>query len=305
MSYQVATHQITGSTTGPHLLITGGVHGDEFEPMAAVRQLVQELEPDKVRGRVTLAPVVNEPAFQCGTRTAEDGLDLARTCPGRPDGSITEQVAHSLSSLIRSADYYVDLHTGGTRLRVQPLAGYMLHPDPSVCDMQRRMARAFGLPLIWGSDWRLDGRSLSVARDARVPAIYCEYLGGGGCDPQGVAAYVRGCRQVMIELGLLDGPRPSLSAHAVIAEDARPGAGHMQVNLPAPQAGFFEPQVELGAWVRAGQTFGAVVDTLGRRRETAPIPHDGQVIVLHSFARVDQGESLGVVLDASTVIQGR
>ena len=27
---------IVGTTAGPHLLITGGVHGDEFEPMAAI-----------------------------------------------------------------------------------------------------------------------------------------------------------------------------------------------------------------------------------------------------------------------------
>ncbi|MCH8241205.1 MAG: succinylglutamate desuccinylase/aspartoacylase family protein [Planctomycetes bacterium] len=31
---------VEGQTTGPHLLITGGVHGDEFEPMAAIRRLI-------------------------------------------------------------------------------------------------------------------------------------------------------------------------------------------------------------------------------------------------------------------------
>ena len=47
--------------------------------------------------------------------------------------------------LIRAADYYIDLHTGGTRLRVLPLAGYSLHPDRRILEVQRRMARAFGL----------------------------------------------------------------------------------------------------------------------------------------------------------------
>ena len=73
-------------------------------------------------------PIVNEPAFLRGERTAEDQLDLARVCPGNPDGSITEQIAHQLSELIREADYYIDLHTGGTTLRVLPLVGYVLHP---------------------------------------------------------------------------------------------------------------------------------------------------------------------------------
>src|SRR5262245_64646620 len=100
--------------------------------MAAVRRLAAEIDAARLHGRVTLVPVVNEPAFRRGQRTAEDGLDLARTCPGRADGSVTERVAHALTGLIRSADYYVDLHTGGTRLRVLPLVGYMLHPDRAV-----------------------------------------------------------------------------------------------------------------------------------------------------------------------------
>src|SRR5216110_2019341 len=112
---------IKGMRPGPRLLITAGVHGDEYEPMAAVRELIRQLQSRELRGSVTLVPVVNEPAFARTARTAEDGLDLARTCPGRADGSITERIAHVLSELIRSADYYIDLHTGGTRLRVQPL----------------------------------------------------------------------------------------------------------------------------------------------------------------------------------------
>src|SRR5688572_6264853 len=190
---KLTSYVITGDTPGPHLLITGGVHGDEFEPMAAIRQLLTEIRPAELRGRVTLVPVVNEPAFALGQRVADDGLDLARTCPGRADGSVTEQIAFALSTLIRAADLYIDLHTGGTRLMVWPLVGYVLHRDERVLNAQRRMARAFGLPLIWGTDPTLPGRSLSVARDANAPAIYTEYLGGGRLDPQGTQAYVTGC----------------------------------------------------------------------------------------------------------------
>src|SRR5438132_13017751 len=102
---QLKLKTIVGRGDGPHLLITGGVHGAEFEPMAAVRRLARQIDPSELRGRVTLVPVVNEPAFERGQRTADDGLDLARTCPGRPDGSVTERVAHALSELIRAADY--------------------------------------------------------------------------------------------------------------------------------------------------------------------------------------------------------
>ena len=293
---QLTARTIIGRIPGPHLLITGGVHGDEFEPMAAARHLLEQLQPDALRGRVSIIPVVNEPAFRRGQRTAEDGLDLARTCPGRPDGSATERIAHALSEHIRAATYYIDLHTGGTRLRVLPLVGYTLHHDPHVLATQRRMARAFGLPILWGTDPNLQGRSLSVARDARVPAIYAEYHGGGGCDPTGVAAYVQGCFNVLAELDMISAARQSALPVRVV-EDDRPSSGHMQINHPAPCEGFFDPAVELGQSVQAGQLFGTVVDLLGERREVVRAAHTGIVLVLHTFARVDVGESLGVILE--------
>jgi len=289
--------RITGFESGPHLLITGGVHGDEFEPMAAIRRLIPALRAEKLRGRVTLVPVVNEPAFRLGRRTGDDGLDLARTCPGRKDGSITEQIAFALSELIRTADYYIDLHTGGTRLRVLPLVGYALHPDIKVLEAQRRMARAFGLPIIWGTDPNLDGRSLSVARDARVPAIYAEYHGGGGCDPAGIDAYVHGCLRVLTDLDMIANAPPRDAKPPLILEDSRPGAGHMQINHPSPREGFFEPAVELGQRVSAGGMLGTVTDPLASHIEPIRAAHDGIVLVLHTFARVDAGESVAVILE--------
>ena len=88
-----------------------------------------------------------------------------------------------------------------------PLAGYTLHADEGVRERQRSMARAFNLPVVWGTSARLNGRSLSVARDVRVPAIYVENGGGGGCDPHRVEQNVQGCLNVARVLGMLDGPR--------------------------------------------------------------------------------------------------
>src|SRR6478735_759498 len=224
-SVTLQSREIVGDRPGPLLLITGGVHGDEFEPMVAIRRLMTVVNPTELCGELTLVPVVNEAAFLRGNRVAEDGLDLARTCPGKADGSITEQIAHALSELIQRADYYVDLHTGGTALAVWPMTGYVLHPDAAVLEKQRLMARAFNLPVIWGTDHRLEGRSLSVARDAKVHAIYAEYLGGGRCSPAGVDAYFDGCLSVMAALGMLE--RATIPSRVQIeVEDSRPNSGH-------------------------------------------------------------------------------
>ena len=111
----LTSRKFRADDTGPSLLVTGGVHGDEFEPIFAIRRLIRFFSSEEplTHGRLTLVPVVNEAAFLRGHRcAAADGLDLARTCPGRRDGSPTEQVAAELSELIRASDYYIDLHTG-------------------------------------------------------------------------------------------------------------------------------------------------------------------------------------------------
>jgi predicted deacylase len=43
--------------------------------------------------------------------------------------------------------------------------------------------------------------------------------------------------------------------------------------------------------------FGKVVDVLGDRSEIVRAAHAGIVLVLHTFARVEAGESLGVILE--------
>ncbi|MBI1314358.1 succinylglutamate desuccinylase [bacterium] len=295
------TFSFTGGAheAGLHLLVTGGVHGDEFEPIAAIRRLIGlfNARDERVagfRGRVTFVPIVNEAAFLRGHRCADDGLDLARTCPGKPDGTVTEQTAFALSELIRAAGCYIDLHTGGTELSVFPLAGYTLHPNADVLAIQRRMARAFNLPVIWGTAANLDGRSLSIARDAGVPAIYCEYLGSSTCSADGIDAYVKGSLNVMSELEMLDREFPASRVEHVI-ENSAPGSGHMQVCNPSPVDGFFESAVRLGDQVRAGELLGHVYPLAGEPAAEICADVDGLVLVLRTFPRVHAGESVGVV----------
>jgi predicted deacylase len=278
------------------LLIAGGVHGDEFESMAAIRRLRRFINPDTLRGTLTLVPVVNEPAYRRQHRTAEDGKDLARTFPGTPDGAITERVAHAFAPLIRQADAFIDLHSGGTTLSCLPWCGYMLHGREQVLDRQRALARAFNLPIIWGTSGKLDGRSLSVARDASVPAIYAEYHGEGRCDPAGVDAYFEGCLNVLSSLGMIERPAPPPRVQHVI-EDDRENSGYLQINNPAPREGYFEPAVALGQRVQPGDLLGTVCDVLGDDVREMRSAQKGIVCVLRTFPRVNQGDTVAVILE--------
>jgi len=300
----IAVRTIVGTAAGPRLLVLAGVHGDEYEPMEAVRRLAWRLASLPFRGCVTLVPVANPTAFAGATRTGSDGLDMARSFPGDPNGSPTLRAAHAVTGLIRQADCVIDLHTGGRVMKVLPLTGYMLHPDPRILDTQRRIARSFGLPVIWGTSPTLEGRSLSAARDLGVPGIYAEH-GGGGCDPRAVDDYLRGCLGVMRELGMLaaggaadtgaDGA-PAADPPLVV-EDPRPGSGHMQSSHPAPAAGFFRPLVALGAEVLVGDLVGTVCDPLGENEHEVFAEATGLVLVVRAEPSVRVGDALVVILE--------
>ena len=295
-SIKLKSITITGNSPGPKLLILGGIHGDEFESMWAIRRLKETLVPDALNGSITLIPIVNEGAFWLGQRTAEDGLDLARTCPGKENGSTTEQVAFLVSKLIRESDYLIDLHSGGLVSKFYPTVGYMLHDDSEVLEMQQKMADAFNMPVVWGTNARHEGRTLSIARDALIPAIYSEWLGSGDCDPEGVEAYYEGCLNVMGVLGIIKRAQsPSRIRYRV--EDDREGSGHIQLNYPSPFFGFFEPCVELMEPVEPGDVLGIVTDALGDRREQIVSSQTGHILVIRTFNRVYEGDTLAAILE--------
>ena len=300
----IPRHTFEFDAPGSHLLIIGGIHGDEYEPVAAIHQLINHFQPHNrkdlgsLSGKLTLVPVANLSAYHRGQRCGDDGLDLARTFPGDSNGSVTQRAAFELTSLIAESDLLIDLHTGGTDLSVAPLCGYMMHAMPDVLNQQRRMARAFNLPVVWGTSSELDGRSLSAARDVNVPAMYCEYLGSATCSRAGVQAYVDGCLNVMAEFGMLYRDLPP-DVIQLTVEDPRPSSGHLQICNLAPFDGLFQASVVLGQSVHAGDIIGQLLDVVNGTKQDILTQQDGIVLVLRTFPGVKQGQSLFVILETS------
>ncbi|NGM62835.1 succinylglutamate desuccinylase [Sphingobacterium sp. SGG-5] len=289
-------YTINPGQSGPRVLILAGVHGDEYEPMLAAMQLLDELPDLLIRGCVTIVPVVNEAAYVNGSRCACDGIDMARICPGNKEGSVTEQAADAVSLLIKEADYLIDMHTGGLLYDIYPMVGYMLHSSPEILEKQQQMAIASGFPLIWGTDSRPNGRTLSVARDHNVPAVYFEYGGGTGFREEVVERYKEACIRILAYQGLFEEPFSIQDRYNYWLEDERPDSGHLQIKMPAPVGGVFIALAKTGEYMRKGQLFGEIADPLSK--ETHPIfaGEDGLVFLLRTNVHVKAGEALGGIL---------
>jgi predicted deacylase len=140
---------VVANGQGRTALVTAGNHGDEYPGQVAVLRLMPELTPDQVRGRVILVPALNPPAARAGTRLSPlDGKKFNRCFPGRPDGTVTEVIAHYVSAvLFPLADVVIDIHTGGRSMDFYPCAHVHLVPD-----RQRRRQMAEGT-LAWNTDF--------------------------------------------------------------------------------------------------------------------------------------------------------
>ena len=292
----VKSYHIDSGKAGPKFLLTAGVHGDEYEPILTAIDLISSLPGCLVNGCVTIIPVSNESAYANGSRFGEDGLDMARICPGSPNGTITEIAASYISALIMEADYFIDMHTGGLSYEIYPLAGYMLHPSPEVFKKQQEMAIAFNLPLVWGTDSRPEGRTLSVARDAEVPAIYVEYGGGTGTRSNVVQMYKSGVMNVLRYLNMLKDPIIQTECDKYWIEDHRQDSGYLQGKMPSPVDGIFVANVKIGDMIKAGEVFGKVIESISGKQVDLYADIDGLVFLLRTIVKVKPGDALGGIM---------
>ena len=179
---------------------------------------------------------------------------------------------------------------------IYPLTGYVLHPDSQILEKQRKMCQVFGLDVQWGTSPHRDGRTLSLARDAGVPAIYTEYGGGGPARSEIVEALYRGCINVMVDLQLVPNPGLQIVPPTFIVEDHRTDSGHLQILYPAPANGHTSLQVSLGSMVHKEQCIARITPLYSDDELEITALEDGLVFLLNRQPDVTKGESTAGVL---------
>lgn len=283
-------HVLTGGESGPVVTVLGGVHGDEYEGVLAVRRLAARIEPGALRGTIRLVAPAHPAAWAASSRNGPvDDLNLARVFPGRADGTPTEQVAHYLTTeAIAGADVLIDLHSGGFGFDMPLLAGY--HAGQGELSARSgELAAVFGAPLLWQHPEAAAGRSLSAATALGVASLYVEGRGGGQVRREDLDCYVDGLLRVLGHLGMIDGaPAPARSV-------AVRGDGNTDGGITAPCAGYFVTSVQAGSTVSEGQTLGEIFDERGAAVAAIPSPLSGVVMLVRRGTRVESGDTLAIV----------
>jgi predicted deacylase len=288
----VAAIELVGRADGPTVALLGGVHGDEDEGIVAVRRLVHLLGQADLMGRVVAVPVANPPAFDARSRTSPlDGRNLARVFPGDASGAPTERIARALTDkVIRGADLLVDLHSAGANFAMPLFCGY--HDlDTPASRTAGALARRFGAPLVWAHPVVSPGRSLSVAADQGIPALYVEGSGGGQVRGAELEAYTSGVLNVLRHMGNLDGPAADPPPQRIV----RGGVGNVDASLTSPADGTLVTWVDAGDLVEGGTRIASLVDAEGEFAGEVRSPTPGLVMFLRRSARVRRGDPVVLV----------
>ena len=270
---------VEGREQGPCLLITAGVHGSEFCSIEAALRTMKA-DPDTLRGTLLVLPILNVRGFKQRSIYVmpEDGKNLNRMFPGKPDGSTSERLAHWLvTQVYPHADAYLDLHGGDLD---ESLVPFSLFPTGS--DASRKLAAVFGLPIAVAAGG--EGYTINAAHQVGVPSVLAEVSGNGLWDEASVGQMTAGIRRVMHHLGMTGGP-------AEPAPQAAPQIVTMWVP-PAPCDGLWYPAKELSDPVGEGDALGEIRDVFGKVLATIRSERAGFILYRLTSLSVNQGEAL-------------
>ena len=287
---------IIGNGDGPTVVLEGGNHGDEYEGPIVISELIRDLDPKDVRGRLILMPANNAPAAIAGQRTSPvDGLNFNRSFPGDPLGTITQQiVAFVADEILPRADAFIDLHSGGSSLVMIPSAIIEPTDDSNLHRRNVAAARAFDAPATVIVPNLGDPRTATAtACRTGLVTVGTEMAGGGTVSREALAICRRGVRNVLAHLGVLqpqnaEPPRDAARVLELAGADAY---------VFATMEGVFEPFHDLGDAVRAGAPAGRIhqIWDPARAPDTLTYQADGILYARRQPGRVRPGNCCLVV----------
>ena len=277
--------RVDGSRSGPVVLITAGLHGNEPAGVRAAREVLGELAGAGCAGRV-LALAGNLRALRDGKRHGGRDLNrlwkdevLAEILAGDPSADEPDEAelrdVHGIIERERAA-----ARAAGQRLVLLDLhstsAGggpFIVVPDAV---RSRRLARAVGLPVVLGLEQRIDGPLLTWLVTGGDSGIVIE--GGQHTDPRTADVLADALRVALRALGVApEGWAPAGAARARIEGvrgDVPPVLDMVHAHPIEPGDGFvMEPGWSNFRRVTAGQTLAL------QRGEVVQAPLEGYMLM--------------------------
>ena len=267
--------------SGPTVLITAGIHGDEVNGVEIVRQIIAKgINKPKI-GTIICIPVINIFGFIHMERKFPDGRDLNRVFPGSKSGSLASRVAHKLvSEVVPHADLIIDYHTGGADRFNSPQVRISKNIKPL-----DELASIFGAPFVLHTtDIKKSFRN--TCNKLGIPLLLFEGGKSFNIDPIITNTGVNGCKRILSHMGMLTSKfkvsKPK--KRAIIIVDSR--------WVRAKHSGMFKASIALNSYVEKGKVLGNITDPYGKFNHFVKAENSGYIFNINQSPIVYQGDAL-------------
>ena len=275
---------INGAEEGKVLLLTAGVHPDEYPGIAAAIQLAQELQPEQLCGGVVIVPMVNYSGFLAkkGPHLPADGKNLNRLFPGNANGTEGDRLAYAIARDFYSVcDYNIDLHSGGIDEEMTPLIFFSVMGGAEIEEISRRMAKSCSVRYIVRSTATNGLYSAAVLQG--LPSILLERGGNGYWCQEQTQADKRDVCAVLHTLGILKEAVPPAKEPEEI-ETAK--------YYEAEATGCWYPCFRPGDKVKQGELLGEIRNERDEVLSRCVADFDGVVLYETSSLSILKGKAL-------------
>ena len=285
---------ICGAEPGPTLGLLAGVHGYEYPGITALHQVRKQLDPASLSGAVIMVHVANPPSFLGRTiyYSPVDKQNLNRMFPGTPDGTVSQRIAHVLTTqVIERSDYLIDLHAGDGNESLRPYVYMPVTGDSKLDTAVKGLALAFGLDHIVIDEGRLRSPDDSLYTDQTaltrgIPAITTETGQLGSNDAEWVSLAEAGVWNVLRHLKMISGEVKDNKGVVWLTD--------YQV-IASPETGLFQASVKDGYAVAEGTAIGTLVDWFGDEITQINAPFAGVVNYVLGTPPVSKGEPVAMI----------
>lgn len=276
---------INGVKEGKTILITAGIHGCEYLGIEAINQLVREIDPEKVSGKIIFVHVANTSGFfaRASGIVPEDGINLNRVFPGDNNGSVSEKIAYIFTNEFqKKVDFYIDLHGGDLHEMTVPYVYYPGIGEDNIIKASCEAAKKLNV------NYRVKSSATTGAYNSAAilgtPSLLIERGGCGLWTKEDVSLYKKDVYKVIEHENIIE--------NNSLSENEEQNEIQKAIYIDSEVDGYWYPEVKPGEKISKGQLIGIVRDCFGKELINHNAKVNGVVLYMTVSLAIGKGESL-------------
>ena len=284
---------IKGKQRGKVFTILAGVHGAEYAPIIATQELIKELKPSKLIGSIIIIPITNIGSFYKSTPYVNpiDKKNINRIFPGIKNGTVSEKIAHFISSkIIPITDVFLDAHSGDANEDLLPFVCFYDNKKyPQQTMISRELSEYSGFENVISYPYTIKDNQPALyafKQACKVGKIALSFESGklGYVQPEAVQRIKRGYFRILKKLEMYEYNDP--------LGDTKFQLMNSPIYLRSSVQGIFYTKFKAGDKVIKDQKLGYITDEFGEIIQQILSPVSGVILYMTGTPPINEDSTL-------------